>query len=197
MNTVNCKEKLIEVTFGLIEKHGGDVDKVTIREICNASGVSVGLINYHFGNKNNLITVCTQKIISQVITAFKPDMEVGKGLDRFEAGKARLKLAACQVFYFLFTNPSISKISIMNDYSNYGNATNSWASIEGFSKIMGDAIPSKEKREKIAFYLVNSMQVAFLKSLTQSKFLGYDFSVGLDRKRYIEDLIDTLMGEKI
>ena len=195
MNTENCKEKLIEVTIGLINEHGGDVDKVTIREICAASGVSVGLINYHFGNKNNLITICTQKIISQVITAFKPDMNVGKGLDKFDAGKARLKLAASQVFYFLFTNPSISKISIMNDYLNYGNDTNSWAAIDGFSKIMGDAIPSKEKREKIAFYLVNSMQVAFLKSLTQSEFLGYDFSKSLDRKRYIEDLIDTLMRE--
>ena len=57
MNTENCKEKLIEVTIGLINEHGGDVDKVTIREICAASGVSVGLINYHFGNKNNLITI--------------------------------------------------------------------------------------------------------------------------------------------
>lgn len=193
MNTANCKEQLIEVTIGLIDEHNGDVDKVTIREITAASGVSVGLINYHFGNKNNLITVCTQRIISQVITAFKPDMNVGNDLGIYEAGKARLKLAACQVFYFLFTNPSISKISIMNDYASYGDNTNSWASIEGFSRIIGDAIPSKEKKEKIAFYLVNSMQVAFLKSLSQPCFLGYDFSVGTDRKRFIEELIDTLM----
>lgn len=193
MNTANCKEHLIEVTIGLINKHCGDVDKVTIREITRVSGVSVGLINYHFGNKNNLITVCTQRIISEVITAFKPDMEVGNGLGIYEAGKVRLKLAACQVFYFLFTNPSISKISIMNDYASYGDDTNSWASIDGFSNIIGNAVESKEKKEKIAFYLVNSMQVAFLKSLTQRCFLGYDFSIGAERKRYIEDLIDTLM----
>ncbi|MGN0806453.1 MAG: TetR/AcrR family transcriptional regulator [Candidatus Coproplasma sp.] len=193
MNLSNCKEKLIEVTIGLINEHDGDIDKVTIREITAASGVSVGLINYHFGNKNNLIAICTQKIISQVITAFKPDMTIGKGLGSYEAGKARLKLAACQVFYFLFTNPSISKISIMNDYGSYGDDTNSWASIEGFSRIIGDAIESKDKKEKISFYLVNSMQVAFLKSLTKHCFLGYDFSVGTDRKRYIEELIDTLM----
>ncbi|MGN1104612.1 MAG: TetR/AcrR family transcriptional regulator [Candidatus Coproplasma sp.] len=193
MNTANCKEKLIDVTIGLINRHNGDVDKVTIREITTESGVSVGLINYHFGNKNNLITVCTQRIISQVITAFKPDMSVGAGLESYQAGKARLKLAACQVFYFLFTNPSISKISIMNDYNYYTDGSNSWASIEGFSNIIGDAVESNEKKEKIAFYLVNSMQVAFLKSLTQSCFLGYDFSVGTERKRFIEELIDTIM----
>ncbi|MGN0817755.1 MAG: TetR/AcrR family transcriptional regulator [Candidatus Coproplasma sp.] len=193
MNAVNCKDKLIEVTTNLINEHDGDVEKVTIREITNASGVSVGLINYHFGSKENLITICTQKIISQVITAFKPDMSVGEGADKYQAGKARLKLAACQVFYFLFTNPSISKLSIMSDYANYTNDCNSWSAIKGFSDIIGDAIESEDKKQKVAFYLVNSMQAAFLKSRTQRIFLGCDFEEGAERKRYIEDLIDTLM----
>lgn len=193
MNTVNCRERLIDETIRLINEHNGDVEKVTIREITGASGVSVGLINYHFGNKENLIAASTQKIISQVISAFKPDMSAGKDLNAYEAGKARLCLAACQVFYFLFTNPSVSKISILNDYSNYNDASNSWAAINGFSNIIGEAVPSREKREKIAFYLVNSMQVAFLKSFTEPVFLGYDFGVGADRKRFIEELIDTLM----
>lgn len=193
MNLSNCREKLIDVTINLINKHNGDVEKVTIREITCASGVSVGLINYHFGNKNNLITLCTQKIISQVITAFKPDMTVGKGLDVYEAGKARLKHAACQVFYFLFSNPSICKLSFMSDYENYTDDCNSGSAIVGFSSIIGDAIESKDKKQKIAFYLVNSMQAAFLKSRTEGCFLGYDFCVGADRKRYIEDLVDALM----
>lgn len=193
MNVVNCKDKLIEVTINLINERNGDVDKVTIRDISNRSGVSVGLINYHFGNKEHLIALCTQKIISGVIAAFKPDMSVGEGLDSYQAGKARLKLAACQVFYFLFDNPSISRISILNDYDNYVNGSNSWAAIAGFSNIIGDDLLSREKREKISFYLVNSMQVAFLKSLTERSFLGYDFSIGSERKKFIEDLIDTLM----
>lgn len=193
MNAINCRDKLIDITIDLINKHNGDVEKVTIREITAASGVSVGLINYHFGNKNNLITLCTQKIISQVITAFKPDMTVGKNLDAYEAGKVRLKLAACQVFYFLFTNPSISKLSIMSDYENYTGDCNSWSSINGFSNIIGDAIESEDKKQKIAFYLVNSMQAAFLKSRTERRFLGYDFEVGAERKRYIEELVDALM----
>ena len=193
MNLSNCRDKIIDVTIGLINQHNCDVEKVTIREITGAIGVSVGLINYHFGNKNNLITLCTQKIISQVITAFKPDMTVGKDLNAYEAGKARLKLAACQVFYFLFTNPSVSKLSIMSDYENYTNDCNSWSAIKGFSNIIGDAVQSQDKKQKIAFYLVNSMQAAFLKSRTERCFLGYDFFVGEERKRYIEDLVDVLM----
>ncbi len=189
----NCKEQLIEVTINLINENNGNVNDVTIRDITNRSGVSVGLINYHFGNKNNLITICTQRIINNVINAFRPDMSIGNDLDKYEASKARLKHAACGVFYFLFTNPSISKLSILSDYKSYDDKTNSWASIYGFSNIIGDGIESKEKKEKISFYLVNSMQIAFLKALTEPCFLGYDFQKSEDRKRYIEDLVDTLM----
>ena len=94
MNITNCKEELIKVTTAIIREKYGDVDKVTIRDISSRSGVSVGLINYHFGNKNNLITECVQRIITKVVTSFKPNMEVGKGLEPFAAGKTRLTKAA-------------------------------------------------------------------------------------------------------
>ena len=78
MNTKNCKEELIEITTTLIRENKGDVDKVTIRDIANKSGVSVGLINYHFGNKDNLITECVQSIITGVIKSFRPTYEIEK-----------------------------------------------------------------------------------------------------------------------
>lgn len=36
-----------------------------------------------------------------------------------------------------------------------------------------ETIKSKEKREKVSFYLINSMQVAFLKSFEVTSFLDY------------------------
>ena len=63
MEKDNSKELLIDVTTSLINDYNGDVSKVTIREIATKSNVSVGLINYLFGNKDNLIAICVQKII--------------------------------------------------------------------------------------------------------------------------------------
>ena len=60
MNVKNCKEELIAITTALIKENNGDVEKVTIRDIASRSGVSVGLINYHFGDKDKLITECVQ-----------------------------------------------------------------------------------------------------------------------------------------
>ena len=61
----------------------------------------------------------------------------------------------------------------MNDYQNYTDDTNLWKSIYGFSSMITETIKSKEKREKVSFYLINSMQVAFLKSFEVTSFLDY------------------------
>lgn len=195
MNKKNCKQELIDITISIINENHGDVNKVTIRDITSRSGVSVGLINYHFGNKDNLIAECVQKIITKVVMEFKPDMMVGKELPPFEAAKARLIDSAGKVFDFFFQYPSISRISILNDHSHFTNDTNSYYSIKGFSSIIGDAIKNQAKKELIAFTLASAMQVTFLKAFEDKIFLTYDFSKEEDRKRYISDLVNTLMTE--
>ena len=195
MNTKNCKEELIEITTNLINENHGDVDKVTIRDITQRSGVSVGLINYHFGNKDNLISICVDRIISHVVQSFKPNLEIGKDINPFEAGKLRLINAASQVFDFFFKYPSISRISIISDHTYLTNKTNTYFSIEGFSNIIGNAIEDKNKKALISFTLTSSMQVTFLKALEDKIFLDYDFSKQEDRHRYIKDLVNQLMRE--
>lgn len=57
------------VTIQLIEQHA-DFDKITIREIAAKANVRVGLINYHFQTKQNLINQCVQRMISLIISKF-------------------------------------------------------------------------------------------------------------------------------
>ena len=193
MNVKNCKEELIAITTTLIKENNGDVDKVTIRDIASRSGVSVGLINYHFGDKDKLITECVQRIISNIVNSFKPTMDVDESLSNFEKGKMRLIKTAQRVFDFFFEQPSISRVSILDDYKNYSNDCSSYFSLRGFSAVIGDAIDNQEEKERISFLLTTSMQVAFLRSLTDPKILNFDFSKAEDRNRYIEYLINKLM----
>ena len=194
MNVKNCKEELIAITTTLIKENNGDVEKVTIRDIANRSGVSVGLINYHFGDKDKLITECVQRIIANIVSSFKPTMDVDETLDKKEKGKVRLIKTAQRVFNFFFQQPSISKVSILDDYKNYSNDCSSYFSLKGFSNVIGDAIEDKEEKEKISFLLTSSMQVAFLRSLTNPLLLGFDLSKEVDRNKYIEYLVNKLVG---
>ena len=197
MNTNNCKEELIQTTISLINENGGDVSKVTIRDITSISGVSVGLINYHFGNKDNLITECVQSIITGVIKSFRPTYEIEKGLSPFEIAKVKVITTACEVFDFLLANESISKISILNDYAHYGESTNTYTCIRAVCYTIGKGIEDPLKRELIANSIVSTMQSAFLRAINEKSFLGYDFTKKEDRNRYIVDLVNVLMKEKL
>jgi AcrR family transcriptional regulator len=105
----NIKENIIEVTTELIRQSGGDINDITIRMIAEKANVGTGLINYHFQSKENLITLCVQRIIENVVMEFSP-------LDRhYQNDRERLTDWAIQVFDFLFENKAISRISILGD----------------------------------------------------------------------------------
>jgi len=193
MKKENSKELLIEATINLINEYNGDVSKVTIREIATRSGVAVGLINYLFGNKDNLITICVQKIILNVVTTFTPNLNIDSSLDNNSKAKYKLSATAKQVFEFLFNNKSIARISILNDYKDYSDNSNSSMTIKGFTRVLGDLEVDELKKERIAFYLTSTMQVAFIRSLSNSNYLGYDFTNMESRDRFIDDLIDKLL----
>ena len=193
MKKDNSKELLIEATINLINEYNGDVSKVTIREIATRSGVAVGLINYLFENKDNLITICVQKIILNVVTTFTPNLNIDSSLDNNSKAKYKLSATAKQVFEFLFNNKSIARISILNDYKNYSDNSNSSMTIKGFIRLLGDLEVEDIEKERIAFYLTSTMQVAFIRSLSNSNYLGYDFTNKVSRDRFIDDLIDKLL----
>ena len=193
MKKDNSKELLIEATINLINEYNGDVSKVTIREIATRSGVAVGLINYLFGNKDNLITICVQKIILNVVATFTPNLNIDSSLDNNSKAKYKLSATAKQVFEFLFNNKSIARISILNDYKDYSDNSNSSMTIKGFTRLLGDLEVDELKKERIAFYLTSTMQVAFIRSLSNSNYLGYDFTNKESRDKFIDDLIDKLL----
>ena len=63
---MEVKDKIINVTIDLIKEANGNIDKITIREIAKRAEIGVGLINYHFQSKKNLVDICVQQIISNV-----------------------------------------------------------------------------------------------------------------------------------
>ncbi len=57
------RERLVRQAFVLFAERG--FDSVTVRDIAKASGVSVGLINHHFGSKDGLREAVDEYFIAQ------------------------------------------------------------------------------------------------------------------------------------
>ena len=180
----NIKNHIIEVTTELIKQHNGNTKGITARIIAAKAGVGLGLINYHFGSKEKLITECVQRIIGKIVTEFQMTTQ-------YKTDKERLTACAIYVFDFLFEHSAISRISILGDLQNYTKNCNSVLTQRGFSLSLKNDLANKDT-SMFVFILTAAMQTAFLGSETVSQLLHYDFTKAEDRTAYISKLIDIL-----
>ncbi len=180
----NVKNRIIEVTIELIEQYNGNLKDITARMIAAKANVGLGLINYHFGSKEKLITECVQRIIGKIVTEFQMTKQ-------YETDKERLTTCASCVFDFLFEHSAISRVSILGDLQNYTNNCNSVLTQQGFSLSFKNDI-SHEDKSMFVFILTAAMQTAFLGSETVKQLLGYDFTKTEDRTAYIGKLVAIL-----
>ena len=188
----NLKEAIICATTELIQEFDGDVNKITLRRISERANVGLGLINYHFGSKEQLITLCVQRIINNVVLNFSPDDKLYNKEPKL-SDKVRLADWAKQVFDFLFDNYAISSISILGDMQNYYGECNSVNTQKRFSKAIESDIGESTKKI-LVFMLTSAMQVAFLSGDSAKEILGYNFKVKDERDRYIDSLVEILFS---
>lgn len=175
-NTKDVKEKIIKATTELIEESGGKTESITSRKIAERAGVALGLINYHFENKDNLVSICTQRIINGIIMCFLPDDE---GVE-VPTEKEQIAQRAKKVLDFVFRYPAICSISVLEDMSSYKLRSNSVAVQKGFSLAIGNKMDEDTKR-LLVFMLTSSIQAAFMSRGVSKEVLGYDLSVKEER----------------
>lgn len=178
------KEHIIEVTTDLILKYDGDTDRITARMIAGKADIALGLINYHFGSKENLITECVQRIIGKVVSSFQMTQT-------YETDKERLTAWAVSVFNFLFTHSAMSHISILGDLQAYTPRCNSVLTQRGFLFALKNDV-ADDDRAILAFTLLSAMQTAFLGGSTAGMLLGFDLSTPDGRAAYITKLVNML-----
>ena len=185
------KETIINATTELIEQSGGEMKNITARAIADKSGVSLGLINYHFESKENLVAICVQRIINKVLMSFSPDKKDYTEADGL-TDKQRLISFAQQTFDFLFDNYAIIKISILSDFKDYKPICNSVYTQMGFRfALRGDI--SENKKQLIAFSLTSTMQAAFLAGENSKQITGDNLFEKTERDLFISDTVSMLM----
>lgn len=186
----NLKETIICAATELIQECNGDASKITLRKISERAGVGLGLINYHFGSKEQLIVVCVQRIISQVVACFSPDKKNYREKGGL-ADKERLADWAKQVYDFLFDNYAISNISILGDMQNYHAKSNSVYTQKGFATAIQADI-GEDRKKLLTFMLTSVMQVAFLSGDASREILGYDLGDKGERDRFVDSVVELL-----
>lgn len=192
-NSNEIKESIISVTSEMIEQSGGNINNITARAIAGKCGIALGLINYHFGSKDNLIAYCIQRSISKLLMNFVPskkDYNENDGL----TDKERLINWGEQIFEFLQNNYAVAKISILSDFKDYQEKSNSVFTQMGLRLAIRKNIP-EDRKKLIAFSLASMMQTAILMGDNSNQIIGYDFKDTTRQKQFISDIVEMLMPD--
>lgn len=185
-----AKESIIQAAIGLIEVSDGNIRNITARSIADKSGVSLGLINYHFGSKDNLIAICCSRIINKTLVSMSPE-NIDYKKDDGLTDKERLISYAKQTFEFIYKNDSTVKLSVLSDLQDYSPDCNSALTQKGFLLALRGDMPESQKKH-IAFSLVSIMQSAFLAGDNAKEITGYDLKTAKQRAKFISDTVNML-----
>ena len=185
-----AKESIIQAAIGLIEVSEGNIRNITARSIADKSGVSLGLINYHFGSKDNLIALCCSRIINKTLLAMSPE-NIDYKKDDGLTDKERLISYAKQTFEFIYKNVSTVKLSVLSDLQDYSPDCNSALTQKGFLLALRGNMPESLKKH-IVFSLASIMQSAFLAGDNAKEITGYDLKTAKQRAKFISDTVNML-----
>ena len=65
----DLRQKIIDAAKAMLAE-GEDVGKLTVRKIALRAGVGVGLINYHFGSKDNLLSMAIGDQMEHILARY-------------------------------------------------------------------------------------------------------------------------------
>lgn len=186
----NIKEKIINETIKLIEEKGSNPDNITIRDICSRVGIGAGLVNYHFQTKENLIRLCVQKIIDNVIKQYHSVYETLDGMAPME----KLRFMAKSTCTYLATHENISRISILTDMTSTNENDNTAGTVAAFFPLFRRVCPTEitdDEVKKRVYLMALTFQSVFLRSALLKKEIDFDFQNEQQRGQLVDKIIDS------
>lgn len=185
------KEAIIQATIELIEENGEHLEEITVRKICKRAGVGLGLVNYHFENKDKLIEQCIERMINGIVERFQNIREKTKGLTPFE----KLEYLGNMTLDFLFEQYAVSKISVLTDMQTPKDNDNTGGTYAAYLPLVAASRPDLDEAtiKRKTLYLITIMQQMFLRYETISQTLGIDLGKRETRKSFHTQVLHDIL----
>ena len=163
------KEAIIQATIKLIEEKGEHLEEVTVREICKRAGVGLGLVNYHFGNKDKLIEQCIERMINGTVEHFQNIREKTDGFTPFE--------------------------NVLTDMQSPKENDNTYRTYAAYLPLVAACRPDLDEAaiRRKTLYLITVMQQMFLRYEIISQTLGIDLRKRENRKNFHTQVLHDIL----
>ena len=186
----SVKRIIMDQAAALVEQQGAD--HVTVRDIAAAAGVGVGLINYHFGSKDELLRQCAQEAVAEELGRFRASTDKLAGLSAPDRLRAMLRRTAD----YMAARPEMTRLSLLTDLrqGNYtsDNMDRSMAEFLPLVAAAGGTQPEELTTQLRTHILIHAVQSAMLRSASVKARIGLDFFSKPDRDRLVDLIVEQL-----
>ena len=178
------KKKIMEVTIALLDSVENP-DDITVRKIAESAGIGVGLINYYYESRDNLI----KEAVSMKMESMAEIMEKLSG-DLSNPIKY-LKEMLMTMSDTAMKNNRLNKFSIEYDLLK-GNFRICLYLLPVLRKIYNDSKPETDLR-LIAFQIIVAMQSIYLRQEAFHMLTGIDIEIKKERDKLIDSIVENLI----
>lgn len=180
---LEARERILQATLKILED-ANNPDEITIRQIALQANVGVGLINYHFQSKENLLQAAVTYAGGEIADQWEGTLD-SSIVDPLERLKSMLKLNAD----IAVNNRKFSAITIRYELLK-GEMLPCQILLPVLREIFGAEKNDQELR-MISFSLVSTLQLLFIRDRDFRKFAGIDILNHSQRDRWIDFLVDN------
>jgi len=161
-----------------------EVEKITVRQIAERANVGIGLINYHFKSKDNLLSIAVGDAMAKMAVNFtKPNSSLKPA--------RRLKVMLKELFSYAENYEKLMQFSLTHSILN-GEMEAELFLIPILKEIFGDKKDEMQLRI-IAMQILLPLQAAGVDPSSFRVYSGIDLKSDEQRNDLIDTLVDNLV----
>ncbi|MEA4972162.1 MAG: TetR/AcrR family transcriptional regulator [Candidatus Metalachnospira sp.] len=185
-NESDMREKIMQAVRELI-KEGIAVEKITVRAIAKKADVGVGLINYHFGSKDNLLQI----VLAEIMAETAKEYMANELADDSSPRKDKLKSIIKNLYVLTIQYESIIKFLVLQCVQK-GDMSAELTIMPLLRQVFGNDKNEIELRI-IALQILKPIQVASLSAESFRVYTGINLYDEKQRGEFVDILVDNLV----
>ena len=188
----DMKQTIMKAAITLIERDNSRAEDVTVRDIAAEAGVGVGLINYHFGSKDELLRQCAEQAVAGELSRFRTAAERIGDLDPL----GRLRIMSKRICNYMAEHPELTRLSMLTDLRRGSfEGDNTDHLMEAFLPLVAEVrgVDITDRAAEFGTHiLVHALQAGILRNTSIQTRIGLDFYKKEDRDRFVDLTIDQI-----
>ena len=182
---LDARQRILQAVIDLLNQVD-DPARITIRQIAERAGVGVGLVNYHFQSRENLIQQAVATVTGDLAGQWESVLDAAI-TDPVQRLKALLNANAAVALH----NAKYARILIQHELLE-GDLSVPLVIVPVLREIYGRERDEQELRA-LAFLLVTGLQVAFLRERAFRKLTGINAADDVQRAAWIDRMVDQVI----